>query len=47
LARLEAEVALSALFTKFPDLTFAVPVAELTPMHSFLSNGHESLPVRL
>ncbi|HEX5404752.1 MAG TPA: cytochrome P450 [Pseudonocardiaceae bacterium] len=46
LARTEAEIALSTLFTRFPNLTFAVPAAELTPMHSFLSNGHESLPVR-
>jgi cytochrome P450 len=44
LARLEAEVALPALFERFPDLAFAVPAAELTPMHSFLSNGHTSLP---
>jgi cytochrome P450 len=45
LARLEAEIALPALFERFPGLTFAVPPAELTPMHSFLSNGHTSLPV--
>jgi cytochrome P450 len=45
LARLEAEIALPALFERFPALTFAVPPAELTPMHSFLSNGHTSLPV--
>jgi cytochrome P450 len=44
LARLEAEVALPALFDRFPDLALAVPPAELTPMHSFLSNGHTSLP---
>lgn len=44
LARLEAEVALSALFSRFPDLSLAVPPEELTPMHSFLSNGHTSLP---
>ncbi|HEY3751050.1 MAG TPA: cytochrome P450 [Pseudonocardiaceae bacterium] len=47
LARLEAEIALSALFARFPDLTFAVPAGELTPMHSFLSNGHEALPALL
>ncbi|HEX3789797.1 MAG TPA: cytochrome P450 [Pseudonocardiaceae bacterium] len=47
LARLEAEIALPALFARFPDLHLAVPAEELTPMHSFLSNGHASLPVRL
>jgi cytochrome P450 len=45
LARLEAEVALPALFERFPDLKLAVPPAELTPMHTFLSNGHTTLPV--
>lgn len=47
LARLEAEVALSMLFGRFPELSLAVPARDLTPMHSFLSNGHESLPVLL
>jgi cytochrome P450 len=44
LARLEAQIALRALFERFPDLALAVPVDELTPMHSFLSNGHLTLP---
>jgi cytochrome P450 len=44
LARLEAEVALPALFERLPGLTLAVPADELVPMHSFLSNGHRTLP---
>jgi 2-hydroxy-5-methyl-1-naphthoate 7-hydroxylase len=47
LARIEAEVALPALFGRFPDLALAVPEAELEPVHSFISNGHVTLPVRL
>jgi cytochrome P450 len=47
LARLEAQVALPALFERFPDMSLAVPATELTPMHSFLSNGHRALPVRV
>lgn len=45
LARLEAMVALPALFERFPDLTLAE--AELKPMESFISNGHRNLPVVL
>ena len=47
LARLEAEIALPALFTRFPDLALAVPADELLPVESFISNGHRSLPVHL
>ncbi|MFJ3928303.1 cytochrome P450 [Streptomyces sp. NPDC090022] len=47
LARLEVAVALPALFGRFPDLTLAVPVAELRPQESFISNGHLALPVLL
>jgi cytochrome P450 len=47
LARLEAQIALRALFERFPDLELAVPADELTPMHSFLSNGHATLPALL
>ncbi|QUQ67852.1 cytochrome P450 family protein [Kutzneria sp. CA-103260] len=47
LARMEATIALEALFTRFPDLSLAVPAGELTHMRSFLSNGHEELPARL
>ena len=46
LARLEAQIALRALFERFPDLALAKPAAELTPMHSFLSNGHRTIPAR-
>ncbi|TCO55795.1 cytochrome P450 family protein [Actinocrispum wychmicini] len=47
LARLEAEIALPALFDRFPDLTLAIPANELTPLHTFLSNGHTDLPAHL
>jgi 2-hydroxy-5-methyl-1-naphthoate 7-hydroxylase len=45
LARLEAVIALPALFGRFPDLTLAVPAHELLPMDSFIANGHRTLPV--
>lgn len=45
LARMEAEVALPALFDRFPELTLAVPGERLETMRTFLSNGHTSLPV--
>ncbi|MEU4766442.1 cytochrome P450 [Actinosynnema sp. NPDC023794] len=47
LARLEASVGLPALFTRFPELRLAVPAEELRPLGSFISNGHETLPVVL
>lgn len=47
LARLEAEIALPALFARFPELALAVPQEELAPVESFISHGHRSLPVRL
>ncbi|MFH0246131.1 cytochrome P450 [Streptomyces sp. HK10] len=47
LARLEARIALPALFDRFPDLTLAVPAEELRPLPSFISNGHQTLPVHL
>ncbi|MFJ1707516.1 cytochrome P450 [Kitasatospora sp. NPDC088346] len=47
LARLEARIALSALFGRFPDLALAVPPAELRPLESFISNGRKELPVLL
>jgi cytochrome P450 len=46
LARLEAQVALPALFERFPDLALA-PDADLTPVESFISNGHRHLSVVL
>ena len=47
LARLEGRIGLSALFERFPDLALAVPAAELRPLESFISNGHQQLPVLL
>ncbi|MFF4241282.1 cytochrome P450 [Actinomadura geliboluensis] len=47
LARMEAEVALPALFARFPDMELAVDPGELRPVESFISNGHRSLPVKL
>ncbi|WP_308315281.1 cytochrome P450 [Streptomyces sp. ISL-100] len=47
LARLEAQIALPALFERFPDLAMAVPADDLRPVESFISNGHRSLPVHL
>jgi cytochrome P450 len=47
LARLEAEVALPALFSRFPDIALAVAPSELQPIQSFISNGHSTLPVTL
>lgn len=47
LARLEATVALPALFDRYPNLSLAVPAAELPPVPSFFSNSAASLPVRL
>jgi cytochrome P450 len=47
LARLEAGIALSSLFTRFPDLAFAVPAEDLQPLASFIADGHRTLPVLL
>ncbi|WP_067859451.1 cytochrome P450 family protein [Nocardia shimofusensis] len=47
LARLEAGIALPALFHRFPDLTLAVAPEALEPLSSFVAHGHRSLPVRL
>ena len=46
LRQVEAEIALAAIFAKFPDLALAVAPGELTPSRSFLSNGHTTLPVK-
>ncbi|AVZ70966.1 cytochrome P450 [Streptomyces lunaelactis] len=45
LARAEIEIALSSLFTRFPDLTLAS--ADLTPIQSIALQGVTSLPVFL
>ncbi|MFD0360783.1 cytochrome P450 [Nocardia sp. GCM10030253] len=47
LARMEAAIALPALFNRFPNLSLAVDPAELAPIGSFISNGHAKLPVYL
>lgn len=47
LGRMEARIALPALFERYPDLELAVPDQELAPVASFISNGHRSLPIRL
>jgi cytochrome P450 len=47
LARLEAGTVLPALFARFPDMTLAVPAADVAPIGSFLANGHRTLPVVL
>lgn len=47
LARLEAAVALPALFAAYPDLQLAVAPAELTAVPSVFSNSVSSLPVYL
>ncbi|MEV4874879.1 cytochrome P450 family protein [Streptomyces cyaneofuscatus] len=47
LARLEAAIALPALFARFPGLALASPGTEPLPLESFISNGHRELPVLL
>ncbi|WP_328807826.1 cytochrome P450 family protein [Nonomuraea antri] len=47
LARLEAEVALEALFERYPGLTPAEPVDRLRPLATVLSNSIRSLPVTM
>lgn len=47
LARLEAAVALPALFRRFPNLALAVRPEDLEPQGTFIMNGHSGLPVYL
>ncbi|MGZ3103727.1 cytochrome P450 family protein [Streptomyces sp. H72] len=47
LARMEAQIALSGLFARFPQLRLAVDYDKLRPLQSFISNGHRELPVLL
>lgn len=47
LARLEAAVALPAIFERYPDLTLAAEPGELLPLESFVSNGYRTLPAWL
>jgi cytochrome P450 len=47
LARLEAGIALPALFARYPDLRLAADPATLPPVPSFFSNSAAVLPVQL
>ncbi|MFI7236067.1 cytochrome P450 [Streptomyces cyaneofuscatus] len=47
LARLEARIALPALFSRFPALELAAGADGLTPLPSLIFNGHRKVPVRL
>jgi cytochrome P450 len=47
LARMEASIALPALFDRFPGLRLAVAPDELEPQGTFIMNGNRTLPVRL
>ncbi|MCX4674125.1 cytochrome P450 [Streptomyces sp. NBC_01433] len=47
LARLEARIALPALFERFPGLALAGEPRDLVPLESFISNGFRALPVTL
>ncbi|WNV85020.1 cytochrome P450 [Umezawaea sp. Da 62-37] len=47
LARLEASVALPALFTRFPELALAVSPQDLRPQASLIAHGYQTLPVHL
>jgi cytochrome P450 len=47
LARLEAHVAVPALFERFPHLALAVAPDEVAPLHSFIANDVAALPVLL
>ncbi|MES9502668.1 cytochrome P450 [Streptomyces koyangensis] len=47
LARLEVEVCLRLLFTRFPELALDLPAGGLPPFPSLISNGHRCLPVWL
>lgn len=47
LARLEAQVAIPALFQQFPQMQLAVAPNELGTVPGFIANGHDRLPVFL
>jgi cytochrome P450 len=47
IARMVAKTGLSALFERFPNLALAVDPGELTPIPTFIMNGHLTLPVHL
>jgi 2-hydroxy-5-methyl-1-naphthoate 7-hydroxylase len=47
LGRLEAETAISALFSRFPELTLAVAARQVRSQSTFIMNGRAELPVSL
>ena len=47
LGRMEADIAVTALFERFPNLALAVPVSEVRPQRTFIMNGRSELPVLL
>lgn len=47
LARLEAGIALPALFDRYPHMRLAESPDRLVPVESFITNGHQALPVHL
>ncbi|MDF3290132.1 cytochrome P450 family protein [Streptomyces silvisoli] len=47
LARLEARIALPALFDRFPGLQLAIEAERLRPVESFIAHGLSALPVHL
>lgn len=47
LARLEATIALPALFERFPQMQFATEPTTVAKIGSFISNGHVELPIIL
>ncbi|GII65130.1 cytochrome P450 [Sphaerisporangium krabiense] len=47
IARMVAEIGLSTLFERYPELSLAVTPGELQPLPTFIMNGHRTLPVRL
>lgn len=47
LARLEAAIALPALFERYPDLALAGDPGDLRPLESFVANGYRALPAWL
>jgi len=44
LARIEGEIALQALFTRFPGLTAAPALADVAPVPGFIATGWSALP---
>lgn len=47
LARLEATIALPALFERFPAIRLAADPGDIPTIDSFIANGHTRLPVQL